>query len=103
MFKSAVINLCSVILLMTFSVVGNASSTERLIKDNCANCHGLDGQAVVENYPNLACQNYGYLYIRLIKLKQQSDHDIEKEVKSLSLSQINEVAKYFASISCRHQ
>ena len=66
----------------------------------CSACHGADGKATVESWPNLNCQNRGYLYSRLMNLKRDSDHDINDKVKSLSITEIDEISRYYSEQKC---
>ena len=76
------------------------TKTEEIILSNCDGCHGTDGVAKVESWPNLACQNRGYLYLRLIYLRRNNDHDIDSRVKTLSLTNIEEISRHYSELIC---
>jgi cytochrome c553 len=76
------------------------TASETIIQNNCRGCHGVDGKATVESWPNLACQNRGYLYSRLINLRHSNDHNIDVKVKILSLLEIDEISRYYSNFKC---
>lgn len=83
------------------SGVSHATTDGRqIIQDNCRGCHGTHGKAKSESWPNLNCQNRGYLYARLIALKRNKDHDIDKKVQSLSITEIDEISRHYAEQKC---
>ena len=89
------------ILIFTVATEGHAlDSAETIIQNNCRTCHGVDGQATVESWPNLACQNRGYLYSRLIKLQSSSDHNIDEKIKELSMTEVDENSRYYSELKC---
>ena len=71
-----------------------------LIAAKCSGCHGNDGVAQAESWPNLACQKRGYLYSRLLHLKTSKDHHIDKSVTELGMAQIAEIAEYYSALPC---
>lgn len=90
------------ILLTGVSVSSHSfSESEIIIQDNCRGCHGSDGKAKVESWPNLGCQNRGYLYSRLMSFKRDHDHDIDDRVKSLSITEIDEISRYYSTQMCQ--
>lgn len=76
------------------------TESEKIIQNNCRGCHGPDGKAKVESWPNLNCQNRGYLYSRLMNLKGDSDHDIDDKVKSLTITETDEISRYYSEQPC---
>ena len=76
------------------------SESEKIIHNNCRECHGTDGQAKVESWPNLNCQNRSYLYSRLMNLKHDDDHNIDDRIKSLSITEINEISQHYSDQKC---
>jgi len=76
------------------------ADSEEIIQDNCRSCHGADGRAREESWPNLNCQNRGYLNRRLMHLRREDDHDIDKKVKTLSITEIDEISRYYAEQKC---
>lgn len=90
-------------LLLTLNLpnYGHAfTEAEKIIENNCRSCHGVEGKAKVESWPNLVCQNRGYLYDRMLAFRHNNEHDIDKTIKSLSLSQIDEISRYYAELKC---
>ena len=88
-------------LLTTTPVISHAfTESENIIQNNCRECHGTDGKAKVESWPNLNCQNRGYLYSRLMNLKRDSDHDIDDKVKSLSITEMDAISRYYSEQKC---
>ncbi len=88
-------------LMIGFSMGSFAfTGVEKTLRENCAGCHGIDGKAKVESWPNLACQNRGYLYSRLLFLRREKDHDIDERVKGLSLSDIDDISRYYSELKC---
>lgn len=79
-----------------------ASQAEEIIRNNCKQCHGTNGRAKVESWPNIGCQNRGYLYSRLMRFQRNNDHDIDDRVKSLSIIEVGEISRYYAEQKC-HQ
>jgi len=77
----------------------------------CAACHGSgglnkpgkDGISAVQAWPNLAGQNAAYLAIALKSFKDGSrNHAVMSSVaKTLSDSDVDNLAAYFASVSCK--
>jgi len=76
------------------------ADSEEIIQINCRSCHGIDGRAEEENWPNLNCQNRGYLYRRLMHLRREEDHNIDEQVKTLSITEIVEISRYYAEQKC---
>jgi cytochrome c553 len=95
------LQLCLLLLACTTASISHSATTsEQIIQDNCRECHGLDGKARAESWPNLSCQNAGYLYARLLSLQRSDDHNIDEQVKHLTLTQINEISRYYAELKC---
>ncbi|GAB5450970.1 MAG: hypothetical protein Hals2KO_12980 [Halioglobus sp.] len=82
------------------SLSDQAADAEKLALESCSSCHGLHGFTKVESWPHLNCQNRGYLYSRLLAFRQDPDHDIDKSVKDLSMTEINILSDYYASQKC---
>lgn len=74
----------------------------RLVEENCQSCHGLTGKATVESWPNLLCQNRGYMYSRLIYFLHNREQSslMGEAVKDLTLADIDAVARYYADLDC---
>jgi cytochrome c553 len=65
----------------------------------CASCHGEDGNAVLPIYPNLAGQNWRYIYIQLKDFKEGRRHNntMSPLAGSLSREDMINIANYFAA------
>jgi cytochrome c553 len=72
----------------------------KIIRSNCKSCHGEDGIAKVESWPNLSCQNRGYLYSRLLHLQNNDEHAVDDGIKQLSISDIDYISHYYAEQPC---
>lgn len=98
------------------ALVAGCSTTERsrtlgdarvgavtIARQVCSNCHGVDGNAVSPNYPNLAGQTESYLVAQLEGFKRQGRRDpagfeyMWGLSRSLSEAQIRGLASYYAS------
>ena len=67
---------------------------------SCADCHGLAGVSVVDNFPNLAGQKELYLVTQLKAFRAGKRKNIEMNLiaKNLSDADIANVAAYFAGL-----
>lgn len=65
----------------------------------CASCHGVDGNAVLPIYPNLAGQNWRYLYIQLKDFKEgrRNNNTMSPLAQMLSREDMINIANYFAA------
>jgi cytochrome c553 len=79
-----------------------AVSGKTLAQQVCSNCHGIDGNSVSPNFPNLAEQQKGYLVAQLDGFRTHSRSDPAGFEYMWGLShhltdkQMDEVADYFA-------
>jgi len=73
---------------------------EKIVENSCHSCHGYDGKAKVEYWPNIGCQNRGYLYTKLIEFRRSDEHAIDKRIKNLTTSEIAQLANYYAEQGC---
>lgn len=69
----------------------------------CAACHGDDGVSTNPDWPNLAGQQRGYLVSALqgYKAGTRSDPTMTDLAKDLSETDMNALAAYYASLSCK--
>jgi len=65
----------------------------------CAACHGTDGNAVAPIFPNLAGQNWRYIYIQLKDFKEgrRSNPLMDSMAAPLSRQEMIDIANYFAA------
>lgn len=66
----------------------------------CAACHGNNGIAVIDTYPNLAGQNAAYLELSLRAYRDGSRRNplMSPVARGLSEQDIADLAAYFASL-----
>lgn len=69
----------------------------------CAGCHGANGVSAVPNYPNLAGQKEAYLIKALKDFKSgaRKDPTMSAMAAPLSDADIENLAAYFSSLSCK--
>ena len=71
--------------------------------DNCAVCHGINGQSVSPTFPNLAAQQSHYIEQQLKAFKDQSRGDPDAQAymwgmaSQLSDGMITQLANYFSA------
>jgi len=65
----------------------------------CAACHGADGNSVAGTFPNLAGQNWRYLYIQLKDFKEgrRSNPTMSPMAVPLSKQDMIDIANYYAA------
>ena len=85
-----------------FSIVPAVAQDISAGKDKavvCAGCHGADGNALLPIYPNLAGQNWRYIYIQLKDFKEGRRHNdiMSPLAASLSREDMINIANYFAA------
>jgi cytochrome c553 len=76
-------------------------AAREIVEQKCKSCHGFDGLAEEESWPNLNCQNRGYLYSRMMHLRSEKGHEVDDSLKGLNLSEIGKLADYYASQPCK--
>ncbi|HTH80745.1 MAG TPA: c-type cytochrome [Ramlibacter sp.] len=80
-----------------------------LAQQVCANCHGPGGNSVSPNFPALAGQSRAYLATQLRAFRDKSRHDPQAVAymfglaRSLTDTQIDELADYYSAQSARPQ
>ena len=65
----------------------------------CAACHGADGNSSAGNFPNLAGQNWRYIYIQLKDFKEgrRNDPVMSPMAAALSREDMIDVANFYAA------
>jgi cytochrome c553 len=65
----------------------------------CATCHGADGNSKAGNFPNLAGQNWRYIYIQLKDFKEgrRTDPVMSPMAASLSRQDMIDIANFYAA------
>ncbi|HXE50931.1 MAG TPA: c-type cytochrome [Ramlibacter sp.] len=83
-------------------VTGNAAIGKQRAED-CATCHGEDGNSPNNTWPNLAGQNAAYLARILTAYKSGDQEDVAMTplAKDLGDADIQNLAAYYASSSCK--
>jgi cytochrome c553 len=73
----------------------------------CSNCHGVDGNSVSPNFPNLAAQTEAYVIEQLTSFRKHSRFDpagfeyMWGLSRHLTDEQIRDIAAYFAGLKVR--
>jgi len=83
-------------------VEGNAAAGSKKHAASCASCHGAAGISPNDTWPNLAGQNAAYL-VRILgayKSGDQTDVMMSPMAKTLTDTDIQNLAAYYASLSC---
>lgn len=77
---------------------GNAKAGEKAAKQQCAGCHGIDGNSINPTMPSLTGQNQEYLIkaIKAYRDGQRKNDMMRAAVKSLKDSDIQNISAYFA-------
>jgi cytochrome c553 len=86
----------------TAKVTGDAAAGKQRAA-SCASCHGADGISPNDTWPNLAGQNAPYLarILAAYKSGDQTDPAMTPLAQALSNADIQNLAAYFASVSCK--
>jgi len=87
------------LLTIPYGVAGDlAAGKARAVA--CSGCHGADGVAITQNFPNLAGQNEAYLVgaIQAYRDGQRHDPTMKAMVASLSNDDVLNLAAYFSSL-----
>lgn len=84
-------------------VDGNAAEGSQKHAASCASCHGAAGISPNDTWPNLAGQNAAYL-VRILgayKSGDQTDVMMSPIAKTLTDTDVQNLAAYYASLSCK--
>ena len=87
------------------ALAGDRAAGEKKHAASCAGCHGANGMSASDSWPNLAGQNGAYL-VRILgayKSGAQTDPMMSPIAKALSDADIQNLAAYFAGLSCKTQ
>ena len=85
------------------NVTGNPAAGAKKHAESCAGCHGANAVSANDSWPNLAGQNAAYL-VRMLgayKSGAQTDPMMSPIAKTLSDADIQNLAAYFGSLSCK--
>ncbi|MFI4936967.1 MAG: c-type cytochrome [Candidatus Berkiellales bacterium] len=102
MFKKTYLFLIGVIIGASSDLIMASEPSKNQIAV-CAGCHGPHGFSSMPNYPNLANQKKDYLIksLRDFKKEIRKDPTMDAIVASLSDSDIEALATYYANLSCQ--
>jgi len=84
-------------------VEGNAAEGSKKHAASCASCHGAAGISPNDTWPNLAGQHAAYL-VRILgayKSGDQTDVMMSPMAKTLTDTDVQNLAAYYASLSCK--
>lgn len=84
-------------------VAGDVAAGSKKHAASCASCHGAEGISPNDTWPNLAGQNAAYL-VRILaayKSGDQTDVMMSPVAKTLSDADIQDLAAYYAGLSCK--
>lgn len=99
--SSITVPLFTLILLLPWGVMhaGDAKAGETIAKQQCAACHGEDGNSMVPTFPNLAGQFEGYIADQLAKMKsgQRPVAEMAAIVADLTPEDMRNLGAYFAA------
>ena len=78
---------------------GDPKAAEAIAKQQCAACHGEDGNSMVPTFPNLAGQVEGYIVDQLEKMKsgERQVAEMTAFVANLTSEDIKNLGAYYAS------
>ena len=84
-------------------VAGDAAAGGKKHASSCASCHGAQGVSSNDAWPNLAGQHAAYLVRILAAYKSGAQTDImmSSMAQSLSDAEIQNLATYYAGLSCK--
>lgn len=84
-------------------VTGNAAMGKKRADEDCAACHGDDGNSPNNTWPSLAGQNAVYLARILSAYKSGDQEDVAMTplAKELSDAEIQNLAAFYANSSCK--
>jgi len=84
-------------------VAGNAAAGGKKHAASCASCHGVKGISPNDTWPNLAGQNAAYLVRILAAYKSGDQKDVAMTplAQELSAADIQNLAAYYTSLSCK--
>lgn len=83
-------------------VDGDLAAGKKKHLESCASCHGAEGLSPNDTWPNLAGQNAAYLVRILGAYKSGAETDVMMSpvAKTLSDADIQNLAAYYAGLSC---
>ncbi|MFZ1815675.1 MAG: cytochrome c [Rhizobiaceae bacterium] len=79
---------------------GDGAAGKAIAESQCKQCHGVDGQRLTEDAPNLSGQNRKYMRIQLFQFRSgERPSDVMTDVASrLSDQDIFDVAEWYGSV-----
>jgi cytochrome c553 len=88
--------------VVAVKMAGDAAAGARKHAAACASCHGAKGISPNDTWPDLAGQNAAYLVRILAAYKSGAETDVVMSpvAKTLTDAEIQDLAAYYASLSC---
>jgi len=98
MMKRIAISLIAMAFVLPVYAAGSAKAGNSK-SQVCAGCHGIDGNAVIPNYPKLAGQHTGYMVKQLQAFKTRNRKNVimEGQAAALKTEDMEDIAAYYAS------
>lgn len=86
--------------MISFNAAAGDAVAGKAVSSTCTGCHGVNGISTIPIYPNLAGQKAQYLEVQLKAFRDGSRKDpvMGTMAKSLSDSEISDLAAYFSSL-----
>lgn len=102
MINRLVVGLIAMAFVLPVYATGSAKAG-RSKSQVCAGCHGLDGNAVIPNYPKLAGQHAGYIVKQLhaFKTDKRKNTIMKGQAAVLKTQDMEDIAAYYASQSVK--
>ncbi len=90
------------IVVATIKITGNAAAGKKRAED-CAGCHGADGNSPNDTWPSLAGQNAAYLarILGAYKSGDQKNEIMSPLAQDLSPADVQDLAAYYGSLKCK--
>lgn len=87
-------------------VQGDAAAGKEMADKVCAACHGMDGNAIIPTYPDLAGQNAPYLVYALQAYKDGQRQGgnagiMQAQATGLSKQDMQNLAAYYSSLPAK--
>ena len=87
------------LLTLNFAVFAEEAAPKVNTPEACGVCHGIDGNSPAGAFPNLAGQNWRYLYLQLKDFKEGRRNDplMSPIAKQLEKPEMQTLAKHFST------
>lgn len=83
---------------LAHAATGDPAKAQPIVKQVCANCHGIDGNSTVPTFPKLAGQHAAYVFKQLMDFKDHKRVNpiMAGMVATLSKDDMENLAAYFS-------